>query len=36
MINTLKKAERENNKYGHVELKVEALANWQTYSRRAE
>jgi len=36
MISTLKKAEKENNKCGHVELKVDALAYWQTYSRRAE
>lgn len=36
MISTLKKAERENNKYGRVELEVEALAYWQTYLRRAK
>jgi hypothetical protein len=36
MIVTLKKAEKENNLYGHVELKVETLAYWQTYLRRAK
>jgi hypothetical protein len=36
MMSALKKAEKENNKYGHVELKMDALAYWQTYLSRAK